>query len=348
LTKGDEGGLDQFFKELKRYLLFVFTLCAMRFLSNPMTAFEISAAYLVDLLLGDPPGYPHPVRLIGQTISLLEKKSLQWAHTPWTQRLSGVIMAATIVSGAGLLTWAIIRMAGWVHPVFSSVVSIFFAYTTLATRSLYDEPKKVIRALEQGNLPLAQKQVGFLVGRDTDHLDEKEICRALIETVSENTSDGIVAPLFYLLIGGSPLAMAYKALNTLDSMVGYRSDRYRYLGWASARGDDVANFVPSRLTALLFVLSSIILRKSWRGAWRATWRDGRKNPSPNSGYPEAAMAGALGVQLGGKNFYFGRVEEKPLIGEPERPIDRNVAKESLRLMIVNSLIAVIIIILIII
>jgi len=317
------------------------------FTDNLMTALEISAAYLVDLLFGDPPGYPHPVRLIGQTISLLEKKFLQWTHTPRMQRLSGVIMAAAIVSGAGILTWATIRIAGWVHPVFSSVVSIFFAYTTLATRNLYDEPKKVIRALEQGDLPLARKQIGFLVGRDTDHLDEKEICRALIETVSENTSDGIVAPLFYLVIGGPPLAMAYKALNTLDSMVGYRNDRYRYLGWASARGDDVANFIPSRLTALLFVLSSFIVGKSGRGAWRTTWRDGRKNPSPNSGYPEAAMAGALGVQLGGKNFYFGRVEEKPLIGEPERSIDRNVAKESLRLMIANSLIAVIIAILVI-
>ncbi len=316
------------------------------FLDNTMTVLEISAAYLVDLLLGDPPGYPHPVRLIGQTISLLEKKFLQWAHTPWMQRLSGVIMATAIVSGAGIFTWAIIRVAGWVHPIFSSVVSIFFAYTTLATRNLYDEPKKIIRALEQGDLSLARKQIGFLVGRDTGHLDEKEICRALIETVSENTSDGIVTPLFYLLIGGPPLAMAYKALNTLDSMVGYRNDRYRYLGWASARGDDAANLIPSRLTALLFVLSSFILGKSWRGAWRMTWRDGRKNPSPNSGYPEAAVAGALGVQLGGKNFYFGRVEEKPLIGEPERSIDRNVAKESLRLMIVNSLIAVIIVIII--
>jgi adenosylcobinamide-phosphate synthase len=311
-----------------------------------MTALEISAAYLVDLLLGDPPGYPHPVRLIGRTISLSEKKLLQWTDTPWMQRLLGVIMAATIVSGAGIFTWAIIGIAGWAHPVFSSVVSIFFAYTTLATRNLYDEPKKIIRTLEQEDLPLARKEVGFLVGRDTGHLDEKEICRALIETVSENTSDGIVAPLFYLLIGGPPLAMAYKALNTLDSMVGYRNDRYRYLGWASARGDDVANFIPSRLTALLFVLSSIIFGKRWRGAWRTAWRDGRKNPSPNSGYPEAAMAGALGVQLGGKNFYFGRVEEKPLIGESGRPIDRNVVKESLRLMIIASVIAVTIAILI--
>jgi adenosylcobinamide-phosphate synthase len=312
-----------------------------------MTALEISVAYVADLFFGDPPGYPHPVKLIGRTISFLEKKLLQWCHTPWMQRFSGVILAATVVSGAGILTWAIIRMAGWVHPAFSSFIIIFFAYTTLATRNLYDEAAKVIKVLEQGDVDLARKRMGFLVGRDTDHLDEKEICRALIETVSENTSDGIVAPLFYLLIGGPPLAMAYKALNTLDSMVGYRSDRYRYLGWASARGDDLANFVPSRLTALLFILSSLILRKNWKGAWRATWRDGRKNPSPNSGYPEAAMAGALGVQLGGKNLYFGRVEEKPLIGEPERSIDRKVAKESLHLMIVNSLLTVIIAILVI-
>jgi adenosylcobinamide-phosphate synthase len=310
-----------------------------------MTILEISAAYVADLFFGDPPGYPHPVKWIGRTISILEKRLLQRAHTPWMQRFSGMILAATVVSGAGILTWAIIRVAGWVHPALSSVIIIFFAYTTLATRNLYDEPRKVIRALDQGDLTLARKEVGLLVSRDTDRLDEKEICRALIETVAENTSDGIVAPLFYLLIGGPPLAMAYKALNTLDSMVGYRNDRYRNLGWASARGDDVANFIPSRLTALLFVLSSLILRKSWRGAWRAIWRDGRKNPSPNSGYPEAAMAGALGVQLGGKNFYFGRVEEKPLIGEPERSIDRKVAKKSLHLMIVNSFIAVIITIL---
>ena len=307
-----------------------------------MTALEISAAYVLDLFLGDPRGYPHPVRLIGKTISLFEKKFLQWAHTPWMQRFSGVILAVTIVSGAGTLTWIIIRSAEWVHPVFSSAISIFFAYTTLATRNLYDEPRKVIRALEQGDLNLARKEVGFLVSRETDHLDEKEICRALIETVSENTSDGIVAPLFYLAIGGPPLAMAYKALNTLDSMVGYRNDRYRYLGWASARGDDLANLIPSRLTALLSVLSSFILGKNWKATWKIAWRDGRKSPSPNSGYPEAAMAGALGVQLGGKNFYFGRVEEKALIGEPERLIDKKVAKESLRLMVVNSFIAVII------
>jgi len=312
-----------------------------------MTALEISAAYVLDLCVGDPQGYPHPVRLIGKAIFFLEKRFLHWAHTPLMQRFFGVVLAVTIVSGAGICTWALIRLAEWVHPIFSSLISILLAYTTLATRNLYDEPRKVIRALEQEDLNLARKEVGFLVSRDTDHLDEKEICRALIETVSENTSDGIVAPLFYLAVGGPPWAMAYKALNTLDSMVGYRNDRYRYLGWASARADDLANLIPSRLTAVLLILSSFILRKDWKGAWRITWRDAQKNPSPNSGYPEAAMAGALGVRLGGVNSYFGRVEEKPSIGEPKRSLDRTAVKESLHLMIVNSLIAVIIAILVI-
>jgi adenosylcobinamide-phosphate synthase len=312
-----------------------------------MTALEISAAYIVDLIIGDPPGYPHPIKLIGRTISFFEKKFLQWAHTPWMQRFSGIIMAATIVSGAGLSTWAIIRIAGWIYPILSPIATIFFAYTTLATRNLYDEVKKVIHTLEQGNIMRARKEMGYLVGRDTDQLNEKEIGRALIETVSENTSDGIVAPLFFLAIGGAPLAMAYKALNTLDSMVGYKNERYRYFGWASARADDLANFIPARITAFLFVVSSFILRKDWRNSGRVAWRDGRKSTSPNSGYPEAAMAGALGVRLGGRNSYFGRIEEKPFIGEPKKSIDRNAVKESLYLMIVNSFIAVIIAILVI-
>jgi adenosylcobinamide-phosphate synthase len=307
-----------------------------------MTALEISAAYIADMVFGDPPGYPHPVKLIGGTISFFEKRLLQWGRAPWKQRLLGGILAVGIVSGAGILTWAIIRMAGWIHPVFSSAAAIFFAYTTLATRNLYDEVKKVLNTLDQGSLTRARKEIGFLVSRDTDHLDEREVCRALIETVSENTSDGIVAPLFYLMIGGPPLAMAYKALNTLDSMVGYRNERYRYFGWASARADDVANLIPARLTALLFILASFILRKNWKKAWRVTLRDGHKNLSPNSGYPEAAVAGALGVQLGGRSFYFGRVEEKPFIGEPERSMSMNEVRESLHLMISSSLLAAII------
>lgn len=307
-----------------------------------MTALEISAAYIADLILGDPPAYPHPVKLIGRTISFLEKEFLRRTDTPWKQRLSGGALLVVIVSGVVVFTWAVIQMAGWIHPALSFAAAVFFAYTTLATRNLYDEVKKVVKTLEEGDLVRARKEVGFLVSRDTDHLDEKEVCRALIETVSENTSDGIVAPLFYLAIGGPPLAMAYKALNTLDSMVGYRNERYRYFGWASARADDLANLIPARITALLFVVSSFVLRKDWKSAWRVTLRDGRKNLSPNSGYPEAAVAGALGVRLGGKSFYFGKPEEKPLIGDPRKAIGVREVKESLHLMICTSFVAVII------
>ena len=304
-----------------------------------MTAFEITAAYVADLILGDPHGYPHPVRLIGRAVQALEPELLHTEDSSMKQYLLGGILAGLIVVLAATLTWAIIRTAQWIHPVFSFIATIFFAYTTLATRNLYDEVKKVIKTLEQGNLTRARKEVGFLVSRDTDRLDEREVCRALIETISENTSDGIVAPLFYLAIGGPPLAMAYKALNTLDSMVGYKNERYRYFGWASAKADDVANFLPSRITALLFILSSLVLGKKWKGAWRVALKDGRKNMSPNSGYPEAAVSGALGIQLGGENFYFGVLEKKPLIGEPEKSISLNDVKASLHLMLATSLIA---------
>ncbi len=305
-----------------------------------MTTFEISIAYTADLIFGDPPHYPHPVKLIGKTIHFFEGKLLSGKDSPFRQRLMGGILASLIILGAGALTWAIIQIAGRVYPVFSVVATVFFAYTTLATRSLYDEVKKVLKNIERGDLIRARKDVGFLVSRDADHLDEKEICRALIETVSENTSDGIVAPLFYLAVGGPPLAMAYKAINTLDSMVGYKNERYQYFGWASARIDDIANFIPARITVIFFILASFVLRKDWRGAWKVVRKDGRKNMSPNSGYPEAAVAGALGIQLGGENFYFGKLQKKPLIGEAQKPIGLQEVKESLHLMLATSFIAV--------
>jgi adenosylcobinamide-phosphate synthase len=315
------------------------------FSSNPMTAFELSAAYMADWIFGDPSGFPHPVKLIGRATHFLENKFLITGESPAKQRLLGGMMALLIILGVYASTWAIIRTVEWVHPTLFFIATVFFAYTTLATRDLYDEVKRVIKALEKGDLIRARKEVGFLVSRDTDHLDDKEVCRALIETVAENTSDGIVAPLFYLAIGGPPLAMAYKALNTLDSMVGYRNERYRYFGWASARADDLANLIPARITALFFILASFILRNNWKGAWKVAWKDGRKNVSPNSGYPEAAVAGALGIQLGGENFYFGIRGEKPFIGKPEKAISLCEVKESIHLMIITSFIAVIITIL---
>ncbi|MBM4308519.1 MAG: cobalamin biosynthesis protein CobD [Deltaproteobacteria bacterium] len=305
-----------------------------------MTPHELTIAYLIDWLFGDPKGYPHPVRMIGRAIFFLEGKLLCENDPPLKKRVKGGMLVVLIVGGTALSTWAIFRMAGWVHPILSFGFAVFFAYTTLAIRSLRDEVKGVIETLEKGDLIQARKEVGFLVGRDTDQLDEKEVCRALIETTAENTSDGIIAPLFYLAIGGPILAMAYKALNTLDSMVGYKNERYQYFGWASARLDDLANFIPSRLTALFFILAAFFLKKDWRSAWRVMCRDAKKNVSPNSGYPEAAVAGALNIQLGGENLYFGKYVRKPFIGNLEKSINPNAVRESLHLMIAVSMIAV--------
>lgn len=304
-----------------------------------MTSLEIFLAYGADLIFGDPPKFPHPVKLIGRAIHFLENRLTPWKLSPAKQRFFGVILVLVIVGGTGALIWIILLFSQWFHPILSSFLSIFFAYTTLSTRSLYDEAKKVLISLQQGNLVRARQEIGFLVSRETNHLEEREICRALIETVSENTSDGIVAPLFYLVIGGPIAAMAYKAINTLDSMVGYKNDRYRYFGWASARVDDLANLIPARLTAFLFILSSLLIKEDWKNAWKVVWRDGSKNISPNSGYPEAAIAGALGIQLGGENIYFGKSEKKPLIGIPKSTVTLIEAKKSLHLMVSTSLIA---------
>jgi adenosylcobinamide-phosphate synthase len=215
-------------------------------------------------------------------------------------------------------------------------VSIFLAYTTLATRSLHVETKKVLQALEAGDLERARRELSLLVGRDTAHLDEPEILRALVETIAENISDGVIAPLFYLGLGGPAWAMTYKAINTLDSMVGYKNERYRHIGWASARLDDLANFFPARLAGLMIALSSFILGKSWRDSLTILGRDHGRHESPNSAWPEAAMAGALGVQLGGLNYYFGQPNQKPFIGDPKKNLERGDVREAWEILYLSS------------
>jgi len=205
------------------------------------------------------------------------------------------------------------------HEMSGVLMWVVLGYTTIAGRDLSDHALRVYQALEKGDLPLARVAVGCLVGRDTARLSEGEIVRATLESVSENTSDGIVAPLVYLALGGPALAMAYKAINTLDSLVGYRTDRYREFGWASARADDMANWVPARLTAVAMSVAAAIRLGRGLSSWRICWRDAGNHPSPNSGWPEAAMAGALGVQLGGCNVYDGVVEERARLGDPVTP-----------------------------
>lgn len=298
-------------------------------------------AYLLDLIFGDPRWLPHPVRGIGLYISLLERWIRGSVKTQKGELYGGVILlVGTVLPVYGLVTillWSVNLVSPTLHLIFS----VFLASTTISSRGLYTESLNSLRHLSRGDLERARWALRALVGRDTEHLSEEGIYRAIIESVAENTSDGVVAPLFYLAIGGVPLAFLYKAVNTLDSMVGYKNKRYVNLGWASAKTDDILNYLPARITAFLMVIVSFILRFDWKGSFRILRRDGRKHPSPNAGLPEAAAAGALRVRLGGGSYYGGVYTPKPYIGEPIEPLGMEKVFDALKLMHLTSLIMVI-------
>jgi len=302
-----------------------------------MTSFNLlTAAYLLDWMIGDPEWAPHPVRWIGRMIQSGERLLRRFAYNPRSEFVAGLLLSIVVVGtfSAGSW-WLLFWLSNW-NRTAALLVSLYFAMTMLATRSLLDEACAVKHLLLGGDLPAARQQVGRIVGRDTHDLDEAEITRAVIETLAESTCDGIVAPMFYLAIGGVPAALAYKAVNTLDSMIGHRDDRYEFFGKFAARLDDAANFIPARLTALLFVSSARTLQMDWRGAWHVLWRDGAKHKSLNAGRPEAAMAGALGVRLGGLNYYDGDPIDGPHLGDAQRPLDDQALRNALRLTVCAS------------
>lgn len=300
---------------------------------------DILIGYITDLIFGDPYWFPHPVRFIGIFISSFERILRRIAHTDVSQKIAGFILAGvTVVISYGVVWW-LLKIALSVNTLFFHILNIFFIYTVLATKCLGDEAKKVYKFLKNGDINNARSALSYIVGRDTDRLDIQGICRAVIETVAENTSDGIVAPLFYLFLGGAPLSMAYKAVNTLDSMVGYKNERYINIGMASARLDDIANFLPARITALLIVFASFFSGMSSKHSLLIMIRDGHKHTSPNSGYPESSMAGALGIQLGGPSSYRGRIVEKPYIGDPIDTITPEHILLSIKIMYIASLLA---------
>jgi adenosylcobinamide-phosphate synthase len=302
----------------------------------PIGAGELAAAYALDLLVGDPRWLPHPVVLIGRLVSGLEGVARRWARSPRALRVAGSLLLLVVVATAWAGAAAVIGLAGAIHPAGAAAAQIFLAFTTLATRDLHLQTRRVREALERGDLEAARSGLALVVGRDTGGLDPEGITRALVETIAENTSDGIVAPLLYLTAGGAPAAMAYKAASTLDSMVGYRDERYRDLGWASARGDDVLNYLPARITGLGLVAAGGLCGGQMARAVRILRRDGRKHPSPNAGIPEAAMAGALGVRLGGPTWYGGRRSDKPFLGEAHRPLEGPVVRLATRMMYATS------------
>jgi len=295
----------------------------------PHAVLIIPAAIILDLLLGDPRWLPHPVVLIGRFIKALEGALRKVIRN---ERLAGVLLLVLTVGctwgGAFLLLQGVYA----IHPWLGTVVATLFSWTCLAARSLHRESQLAADALLRGDIPEARRYLSYIVGRDTAELDEPEIWRGVLETVAENTSDGVIAPLLFLMIGGAPLGLTYKAVNTLDSMVGYKNERYRLFGWAAARFDDLVNLVPARLTGILMVMAAPLTGLSGVGACKIMLRDGGNHASPNSGIPEAAAAGALGIRLGGANRYFGKIFEKPTIGDPIRPLDHTAYRGVLRLM----------------
>lgn len=305
-----------------------------------MIAFKILAACSLDVGLGDPRWLPHPVRLMGRFIQWYERVTHGRCHDHRSQYAGGMVLALGLPTLAFWATSGVIGLAGQLHVLLGDLVWVYLGYTTLAARDLWDHAMRVHLALKTGRLNDARTAVSWIVGRDTTHLSEPEVIRATIETVAENTSDGIVAPLFYLTVGGPPCAMAYKAVNTLDSMIGHPSQQYRYIGWASARLDDFVNWIPARLTGLLVVLAAAIRLGSGQEAWRIVRRDARKHVSPNSGWPEAAMAGGLQIQLGGINHYQGLRSERPLLGENRQPLKPGQILLALQCMGLASILAV--------
>lgn len=321
-------------------------------LLNPLTTYYlpliILLACLLDLALGDPRWLPHPVRWMGRYITFLENKIRQFARTPKAEKVGGIALFLIVVTTVFGLSWFLLQLTTHNSPLIAFILSVFLAYTTLSIKSLHHEAYGVVEALKNAPPPLssplegeggvgehldeARKRLSQIVGRDTHNFSEEEIYRAVTETIAENTSDGIIAPLFYLAIGGPALALAYKAINTLDSMVGYKHEKYKNFGWFSARMDDIANYIPARITAVLMVIASFLLGLDWKNALKIVWRESRYHPSPNAGYPEAAVAGALGLQLGGINYYFGRPHKRPFIGAPVNNFSITSIRNSIRIM----------------
>lgn len=302
-----------------------------------MSAGLLLGILLLDLCLGDPRGWPHPIVWIGRLISRLET----WLRGELKNlRAAGVVLVLLVLAISGFSALAVLQISGILSGWLAGLVSLWIGWNCLALRSLHRESVLVIEALERGDLNEARQSLSMIVGRETAQLDEEGVLKACLETVAENASDGVVAPLFYLVLGGPILGLLYKAVNTLDSMVGYKNERYREFGWAAARLDDLLNYLPARLTGLLLMVVSFPLGLNGRSAWRTMLRDAEKHASPNAGWPEAAVAGALGIQLGGPADYFGKRIDKATIGDADQKLSVDHYHQLIRLLYGSSFVAV--------
>jgi adenosylcobinamide-phosphate synthase len=304
----------------------------------------IICGFLLDLLLGDPQGWPHPVIYIGRLISWLEKKirAAYPAGQPEQLLRGGAILVLVVCAASFLVPWLVLKGAGAIGSGLTFILTTILCYQIFATRCLRDESMKVYRSLAAADLPGARKALSGIVGRDTEQLTAAEVTKAAVETVAENTADGVLAPMLYMFIGGAPLALLYKGINTMDSMIGYKNDKYLYLGRCAAKLDDVANYIPARLCGLIMILAAFLSGLDGKKAWQIFKRDRRNHLSPNSAMTESVAAGALHIQLGGTHSYFGKLVPKATIGDDLRPVEAEDIPKTNRLMYVTAALGLVI------
>ena len=301
------------------------------------TALALILGFLIDLLLGDPRWLYHPVRIIGNGISLLEKiLRRMFPKTPGGEKTAGFFLVLLICIGSGGVPFLLLYLAYHIHTVLGIALETFMCYQTLAVKSLKAESMRVYEALKKPDLPGARTAVSMIVGRDTRSLSAAGVTKAAVETIAENTSDGIIAPLFYMAIGGPALMFLYKGINTMDSMVGYKNEKYLHFGRYAAKLDDIANYIPARISAWLMILASFFAGFDWKNAKKIFLRDRYNHASPNSAQTEAVMAGALDIQLAGNAFYFGKLYEKPTIGDAVREVETEDIKRANRLLYASA------------
>ncbi len=301
----------------------------------------LTLGYLIDLILGDSHDIPHPIKFIGKLIHLLESRFLTNTNESNKNKLLGILLWFLTVSLSYLTPYLIILSISKMNIYISVAVETLMCYFILATKSLKDETMKVYKPLAKKDIETARKYLSLIVGRDTNQLKEEGIIRAAIETVAENINDGIVAPMIFIALGGAPLGFAYKAVNTLDSMVGYKNKKYMDFGWFSAKADDVANYIPARLSALLMILSSFLTKYDYKSSFKIYLRDKNNHSSPNSAHTEAVVAGALNIALGGPNYYGGVLVKKPYIGDNIKNPEVSDILKIFKIMFITSFLSLI-------
>lgn len=307
------------------------------------TPLALILGFVIDLVLGDPRWMYHPVRIIGLEISFLEKKLRRvFPKTPKGERQAGMIMVILLCILGFFIPAGILFAAYKIHTFLGILIESFMCYQMLAARSLKEESMKVYRELKKGDLDGSRYAVSMIVGRDTENLTFEGVTKAAVETVAENTSDGEIAPLFYMAVGGPPLLYLYKTVNTMDSMVGYKNDRYLNFGRYGAKLDDIVNYIPARISAFLMIGAAWITGMDGKSAWKIFKRDRYNHASPNSAQTESAMAGALNVQLAGNAYYFGKLYEKPTLGDPKRPVEFEDIPRANRLLYGSAILATVI------